>query len=194
MNTRETILQKAKELYSQSIENFSMRQLADSCTIGISVLYYYFKNKDELLKIAFDTTNSSLGIARRSLPPVSDPRKQLWQRIEFQFEHAQDVMFVLKYFMANRTLFEKNATGYIPAKGHLHISEVLEEGIKKKMFKIADIDNDAKVIAHAINGFILEYFPDIPVGKKRKKIVDMIADFLLRAIMIESFNNKKITV
>ena len=191
MNTRDVILQKAKELYSKDVVSFAMRQLAEACGIGISVLYYYFKNKDELLKVAFDTTNTALGIERSKLAPVTDPKRMLWQRIEFQFEHAQDVIFVLKYFMAHCRTFEKNQTGYIPEKGHLHIKEVLEEGIRQKIFRIPDIDQDAKVIAHTINGFILEYYPDIPVGKKRKELVDMITEFILRAIVIDSLKKNK---
>lgn len=187
MSTKDIILQKAKELYSKNIVSFSMRQLADASGIGISVLYYYFKNKDELLKVAFDITNTNLGVERSKLPTEKDAIKMLKQRIEFQFEHAQDVIFVLKYFMAHRKTFEKNATGYIPAKGHLHIKEVLIEGIRQKKFRIPDLEHDAKVIAHTINGFIMEYFPDIPVGKKRKEIIDMIASFILRAITADSF-------
>lgn len=182
MNTRELILLKSKELYAHNIISFSMRQLAEACGIGISVLYYYFKNKNELLKVAFDTTNTQLGIERSKLPSVSDPHKLLLQRIDFQFEHAQDVIFILKYFMTHRQTFEKNAGGYIPEKGYLHIKEVLEEGLRQKLFKTPNIDHDAKVITHAINGFILEYYPDIPVGKKRKEIIDMINSFIVRAI------------
>lgn len=190
MNTRDIILQKVKELYSRNIVSFSMRQLAEASGIGISVLYYYFKNKDELLKIAFDTTNTNLGIERKKLPVVKDALIMLKHRIQFQFEHAQDVIFVLKYFMAHRKTFEKNPTGYIPAKGHLHIKEVLEEGIRQKKFRISNLEQDSKVIAHTINGFIMEYYPDIPIGKKRKEIVDMIASFILRAVMADSLKKQ----
>ena len=181
MNTKDIILSKAKKLYSQNVV-FSMRQLANACGVGISVLYYHFKDKDELLKIAFDTTNTTLGTKRSQLPVTIDPDRMLAQRIDFQLEHAEDIMFVLKYYLAYRKTFQKNPNGYIPEKGYLHIQEVLKEGVRQKKFKIYNIEHDAKVITHAINGFILEYYPDIPVRKKRKELVDMICSFLLRAL------------
>lgn len=181
MTTKEIIISKAKELYSQNVV-FSMRQLANSCGIGISVLYYYFKDKDELLKIAFDSTNTNLGVKRRQLSQSIPAEKMLAQRIDFQLEHAEDIMFILKYYLAYRKTFQKNPTGYIPEKGYLHIHEVLEEGVRQKKFKINNIEQDAKVITHAINGFILEYYPDIPIGKKRQELVDMICSFVLRAL------------
>ncbi len=186
MDTREVILLEAKKLYSNNSINFSMRQLAEACHIGISVLYYYFKNKDELLKTAFDTTNTSLGLKRKALPFLKDTQKQLRQRVEFQLEHAQDVIFILKYFMSHRNSFEKNHMGYIPIKGHLHIKEVLEVGVEQNIFNIPDIDAYAKIITHTINGFILEYYPDIPIGKKRTRMIDMITSFLLRTIADKS--------
>ncbi|MFA9289200.1 MAG: TetR/AcrR family transcriptional regulator [Weeksellaceae bacterium] len=181
MKTPDLILKKSKELFTQKGDMLSMRTLAHACKIQPSVLYYHFKNKEDLLRTAFDRTCKKLGELRKELPDLTDPIMMLRQRIEFQFDNAGDIMFVLKYYVEYRADFKKHALGFIP-NSHVHIREVLEEGVKQKVFKIKNIDHDALVIAHAINGFVMEYYPQVPKGKSRVELVDMIQSFIIRAI------------
>jgi hypothetical protein len=41
---------------------------------------------------------------------------------------------------------------------------------------------DAKIMAHAINGFLLEYFPDTPKGKELNSLVSSLTEFLNRSM------------
>lgn len=51
---KEIIIQKALELFSyKGIDNVSMNEIACSLKITKPLLYYYFKNKDEIIKYAF---------------------------------------------------------------------------------------------------------------------------------------------
>lgn len=177
------MLEKASELFAHTgYEEFSIRKLAKSLPITPSVIYHYFKNEDDLLRAMFDYLNINLGQKRASLPVPRTAAKMLKQRIEFQLDNAQSIVAVLKYYLAYRHTFPKFKKGFLPDKSSLHIEEVLRYGIAKKEFKVADIENDAKVITHAINGFLLEYYPYTVTGSEKKELVDRVYKFLIRAL------------
>jgi hypothetical protein len=50
---------------------------------------------------------------------------------------------------------------------------MLNGGEKKK---------ESKVIAHSINGFLLEYYPNPPVGEELDEVVESIHNFLMRSL------------
>lgn len=183
--TRSTILKKSKRLFATNgYEGFSMRTLVSESGIGLSSIYHFFTDKDEILKEIFDTTNTELGIARSKLPVTVTADAMLLNIIKFQFEHIEDVVFVLKYYLHFRPNFLKLDSGYLPQKGYLHIEEVLEAGVRSQEFSIhePDIAKEAKVIAHAINGFLLEYYPKPPKKDELESVVDSIHAFLMRSL------------
>lgn len=192
VNTKPTILKIAKRLFAMNgYEGFSMRILAKESGVGLSSIYHFFNDKDEILKEIFDRTNKELGIARAKLPDSSSAESMLLNRIKFQFQHIEDVVFVLKYYLHFRPNFLKLDCGYIPTKAYLHIEEVLKVGVENGEFSISnyDIEKEAKVIAHAINGFLLEYYPNPPKKDELEDVTVSIHKFLMR-----SLTNKEVTM
>jgi AcrR family transcriptional regulator len=183
-DTKQHLLETAQKVFARSgYDGLSMRTLAKEAGIATSVTYHYFKDKDVLLKALFDAINTNLGVARKKLPSTNNTLDALRQRIDFQFTHAEEVVCVLKYFLHYRNTFEAVNDGYVPAKAYLHIEEILEEGLARgELDPTLDIADQAKIITHAINGFVLEYFPDPPTGKVRTKLVSDIATFVYRSI------------
>lgn len=192
VSTKPTILKISKRLFAiNGYEGFSMRTLVKESGIGLSSIYHFFKDKDEILKEIFDSTNKELGKARAKLPTNSSAEIMLLDRIRFQFKHIEDVVFVLKYYLHFRPSFLRLDSGYLPKKGYLHIEEVLEVGVKNGEFKIrvSEIDKQAKVIAHAINGFLLEYYPNPPKSDELEDVSLSIHTFLMR-----SLTNKEVSM
>ena len=184
-DTYTTILKTAKQIFaSTGYEGFSIRTLAKECNVGISSIYHFFIDKDELLKTIFDKTNIHLGIARRKLPDGTSASDMLMQRIRFQFNHIEDIVFVLKYYLHYRPNFLKLNSGYLPAKAYLHIEEVLDYGVQSGEFhlEVSDIPNQSKVIAHAINGYLLEYYPVTPDSEELDDVCKAIHQFLMRSL------------
>jgi AcrR family transcriptional regulator len=182
-DTRETIIEETARLLAvHGTEGFGMREVARNSTVTLSVLYYHFADKDALLRAVFDVLRQRLGLRRALLRPAKTFSAQLKQRIEFQLDNALDVTAILKFYMGKRATFEKTQNGFVPRTAYLHIREVLEEGVRRGEITIDDLDEDAKVITHAINGFVLEYFPDIPAGSERTAVVNSIHRFLMRAL------------
>jgi AcrR family transcriptional regulator len=183
MNTKQKILIKTKTIFAESgYDAFNVRALAEAIPLAPSVLYHYFKNKDALLKEMFDYLNTNLGEKRSSLPRCETASEMLRQRIIFQLDNAGAIVAVLKYFLAYHKKFPKFQDGYVPDKSSLHIEEVIAYGIETNEFYSPDIKKDAKVITHAINGFLLEYYPHTPRGEAKKILVENIYQFLLRAL------------
>lgn len=183
--TKDTILKTTKRLFATNgYEGFSIRILAKECNVGQSSIYHFFKDKDEILKEIFNKTNTALGVARAKLPIDVSASQMLKDRIEFQFKHIEDVVFVLKYYLHFRPEFLKLESGYIPTKAYLHIEEVLKHGVESGEFYIprASIDKESKVIAHAINGYLLEYYPSAPDSGELSEVTDAIHSFLMRSL------------
>lgn len=166
-------------------EALSMRSLSEASGVNLSSIYYFFKDKDVLLEVVFNKLSKELGVERAKLPARKTAKKMLEDRIAFQFEHIEKVIFILKYYLHFRPQFLRLDSGYIPEKGYLHINEVIEKGLQTGEYTSKDPIEDAKIMAHAINGFLLEYFPDTPKSKELKKITSSIADFLDRAMQKE---------
>jgi AcrR family transcriptional regulator len=177
------ILEKTAELYSRhGYENFSIRKLAKDIHITHSVIYHYYADEETLLRAMFTYVNQELGKKRSALPDTPNSREMLKQRIVFQLDNAYLIVAVLKYYLAHRLEFKRNGTGYVPDKSALHIEEVLKRGQETKEFTIVDLESDAKVMTHAINGFLLEYHPNIPDGKEKDQLAERIYSFLIRAL------------
>lgn len=182
--TKNKLMQKTKEHFALSgFEGSSIRQIASSCNVSTSVIYHYWKTQEEMLDSIFEEARKQLGVKRKLLKPVSKPKDLLKQRIEFQFDNSLDVVFILKYYAHFRSKFVKNSEGFVPKEAYTHILEVLKYGVSVGEFKDKDLTTQAKVITHAINGFVLEYFPQIPKGKAKSKLVNEITNFIYRAII-----------
>jgi hypothetical protein len=47
---------------------------------------------------------------------------------------------------------------------------------------IAEFETKAKIIAHCINGFLLEYYPQQPSPRERAQLVDGLTEFVMRSL------------
>jgi len=183
--TDTVIRETAKQLFAKyGYDGLSMRTLSKASGVGLSSIYHFFKDKDILLKAIYLETNARLGMLRGQLPDSPTAEAALAQLIEFQLEHIEDVVYVLKYYLHFRHDFAVLPTKTLPAKSVLHVEEVIHKGIKTGEFKIreGDIPAKAKVVAHTINGYLLEYYPDTPHGKERQDMVRDIVDFTMAGL------------
>lgn len=183
--TQQHIIEAAKRIFAMSgYDGLSMRKLAQEANISLSVIYHYYADKDVLLKEIFDATNTQLGRDRALLQERTSVLDALRDRVDFQLNHMADIVFVLKYYLQYRDTFEKNKYGYVPAKTSLHIEEILELGQQTGELRDGiDIKREAKVITHAINGFLLEIYPAVPSRAEHKRLVEDLTTFIARSIM-----------
>jgi len=180
---QETIMVASAELFaSDGMINFSIRSVAKKLQIAPSLIYYYFKNEDELLLSMFHYLNRELGRKRAALPLAPDAGTRLRRQLEFQIEHQATIVAVLKYYLKFRPTFPKFKDGFLPDKSALHIEEILQYGQETGEFVTTDIQGDAKFITHAINGYLLEYYPHQPTPTEKKSLVDQMYSFIMRGL------------
>jgi AcrR family transcriptional regulator len=183
VTARQKIIDHARRMFAErGSGGLGMRELAVAAGISPSVIYHYFADKDVLLRSIFDADSKQLGIDRAELPALPTARESLTQRINFQFDHAEKIVYILKYFMQYRHTFAKQPAGYVPPTAYLHIKEVLQQGLATGEYAPMDVDAQAKIIAHAINGFVLEYFPDAPAGSERAAVVAGLESFITKSL------------
>ena len=183
MDTKTKILNNATDIFALSgYEGLSMRALAKQTGITQSVLYHYFDSKDALLEELFKFLNANLGLKRQHLKSLKSATSMLKQRIEFQIDNAKEIVAVLKYFIHNRIHFPKQSHGFTPDKTSLHMEEVLKVGKETAEFKVYNLKEQAKVMTHAVNGYLLEYFPYTLKGQEKRKLINSIHKFLLTGL------------
>lgn len=182
--TKKSLLAATKRIFAEfGYEGLSMRRLAAEAQVSLSVTYHHYKDKDELLNHVFRATTKQLGQLRAKMPRRATAQEMLRDRIAFQIKHSEDVVFVLKYYMHFRHLYSKNESGYLPEKAYRHIVEVLAFGQNTNEFYLHHpIEKEAKIVAHAINGFLLEYYPAVPSPSEEKELISSITDFVFRAL------------
>jgi AcrR family transcriptional regulator len=177
------ILEKAANIFAHGgLGEFRIRLLAKSLGVVPSVIYYHFKDENLLLKEMYDHTNRELGRKRALLPKVKTTKELLKQRIIFQLENSDQIVAVLKYYLAFRSGFPKHKDGFVPDKSALHMEEVLEFAEDQGEYTHKSLKDDAKVMTHAINGFLLEYYPYKLEGKEKTELVNRISNFLYRSL------------
>lgn len=188
ITSKKIVKQVMKLMAHGGLSGVTMRSLAKKVQISPSVLYHYFPTKTLLLRAMYDETNRELGKRRSQLIPPKTAKNMLRQRIEFQFDNADLVVSVLKFYFSYRKEFPNLRPGFLPEKTYLHIKEVLEYGISTGEFENKDIDKQSRVIVHAINGYLLEYYPHIPKGEDREHVITELNEFLFRGIIKSKSN------
>lgn len=181
--TKSIIIEKAAEIFARGgLGEFRIRLLAKNLGVVPSVIYHHFKDEDSLLRAMFDYTNTELGKKRAMLPKLKTTEAMLKQRIGFQLDNADKIVAVLKYYLAFRKNFPKYKDGFVPDKSSLHMEEVLEFAKKEGIYKRNSLKDDAKVMTHAVNGFLLEYYPYRVDGKEKNTLINRIYNFLFIAL------------
>lgn len=180
---KQQILETAGSLFAkEGMESISIRVIAKKMGIAPSLIYYYFKNQEELLALMFDHLNHQLGRKRAQLPAADNARDMLRQRLAFQIDHQAIIVAVLKYYLKSRKTFPKFKDGFLPDKSSLHIEEVLEFGLQTGEFVSTDVEGDAKFITHAINGYLLEFYPHSPTSAEKNILIEQMFSFISRGL------------
>ncbi len=141
----------------EGYEGLSMRRLAGEIGVSVSVVYYHFPDKDTLLMRVFDQVRSDLGKRRACIDPGdTSVSSRINKQIRFQLTHAEEIVFIYRYFLHYRSKFKRNNGGFLPPRAHQHFQEILSGRIGQN-----EAESISKFLTHAINGYVLEYFPDI---------------------------------
>ncbi len=185
LQTKDMISDIALRIFAaRGYDGLSMRALAAASGIGLSSIYHFYTDKDVLLHHIFTMTNIQLGQERRLLKPRQTAEAMLQDRIRFQFEHMEQIVFIIKYYLHYRDDFLRKPEKVLPSKAYLHIEEVLHKGILTGEFSVpaTRIGPLSRIITHSINGFMLEYYPQQLQAAERKQLTHELTEFTMRSL------------
>lgn len=185
--TKQKILDCAKVLFARDgYVGLSMRVLAKESGVGLSSIYHFFQDKDELLKELFKSVSENLRDECAKLPKRDTAREMLHDRIDFHFTHIESVVCILKYYTHFKPQVMRLESTFVPTGSYIHMEDVVAYGVESGEFASDSVQRDAQLITHMVNGFLLEYFPEKPSGKDLKSLVETLSNFIGRALAAET--------
>jgi AcrR family transcriptional regulator len=184
MSTKDTILTVTVPLLANhGYAGTGMRAVAEAAQVQTSVIYHYFPTKDDLLREVRFMLNASLDEHFDNAPAVQTAQALLRQRLYLNFKHIEAVVALLQYFMASRRYFAKvDDGGYVPQRAYRHMHEIINRGIAEGAYATDDPVGDAKILAHMVNGFLLEYYGHRMTRQDTDTVVNQLASFIERAL------------
>ena len=156
-NTREILLKNATNLFSQKgYSNTSIREIGKKAGISSSIIYHYFKNKEEMLfEIVHSATNDLIQSLREIEDRNSDPVECLREMLK-----EQSVIYSLKGKKEAKILaFDshqlRGKRGEIIRKLQYDIYDIYKRKIQEiKDKKLLRDDIDLTVLTFSIFGII----------------------------------------
>ena len=174
------IIQAATKVFAQKgFYNSKVADIAKEAKVADGTIYLYFKNKDDLLISIFENSMDNFsGEIQKIVVGVSDPIEKLRRFIKLHLElvrENQDTAQVLQIELRQSSKFMKEyaATKFRDYLGH--ISQILEEGQEKGVFKKSI---NALIVKRAIFGAVDEMALDWVLMKKKKYTMEEVAEQL----------------
>ncbi|MDP2237415.1 MAG: TetR/AcrR family transcriptional regulator [Bacteroidales bacterium] len=163
MNTKDLILEEARKVFERfGFNKTSMADIATAARKGRRTLYTYFTSKEEIFRAVIDTEVSKLGeilqqIIAQPLPPEDKFRLYILTRMNAVKTISTYYDALRQDFMNNLGMIEDLRQQYDELEASM-IKTILDEGVEKNHFKIADTVVVARAIVFATKGFELPIY------------------------------------
>jgi outer membrane protein TolC/AcrR family transcriptional regulator len=169
--TKEKIIEKAIELFSyKGIDAVSMNEIASSLKITKPVLYYYFKNKDEMIKYAFSLRAKEISNIFGTLENIDDLEKLIkvliQKHYDFFSKNDSNIRCFFKIIDSDNRGYLVNMANEMIEKNRSYIKEKVEE-IKRKDLKYKDVDTNLVVV------FVSSVISYLLMERKMKRKIDL---------------------
>jgi AcrR family transcriptional regulator len=163
MNTKDLILEEARKVFERfGFNKTSMADIATAARKGRRTVYTYFTSKEEIFRAVIDTEVSKLAeilqqIIAQPLPPEDKFRLYIFTRMNAVKTITTYYDALRQDFMNNLGMIEDLRQQYDELEASM-IKTILDEGVEKNHFKIADTDVVARAIVFATKGFELPIY------------------------------------
>jgi Transcriptional regulator len=159
---RQKILKTAAERFSRyGYHKTTLEDIASDLNKVKSAIYYYFDNKEDILKAVIDTAIFKLSASiKDAVEKAVTPKEQLYAFITSHIQSlckiTQNYTSILElYFLEHGIVNE--ARSIYNDKTVKHIESILENGNKTNDFEVKNIKNAAMVVNIALKGAAQEY-------------------------------------
>jgi AcrR family transcriptional regulator len=157
---RQQILSTAKNLFiQQGYHGLSMRQIAEALGVSKAALYYYFKDKEELLLAILDSYLDEMEAAlQRIQQEQTGAREQIRALVELVLLQPADQRAVIRLSSQEMAQLSKPSRQAVDQAYHRkfldRIQSILAEGIRRGELRPVD----PTVAAWALLGMMYPYF------------------------------------
>ena len=152
----EKILDAAEEVMSRKgLQNSNIAEIAKKAEVADSLIYNYFKGKEDLL---FSIPNRRMSEVLKNLSeqleglidPISRLRKMIWFHLHFNDTYRGYARLLLLECRSNRNFYQHEAYDLIRQYAGILIG-ILKDGVEKKIFRS---DIDMKLVRDIIFGVL----------------------------------------
>lgn len=191
-NLKKKITDAAYEILSKDgFEKLSIRKIADKIEYSPGIIYHYFKDKNELVSCVVEETYNAL-IKTLSKIPIDNehPEKTIINSmkiyIEFMLENAESfkaiMMNNIESIESKVNMLEKNISKKRTSMKNL--TELIEIGVKKGLFKTDDAELTAQIIWTSTYGLLSRLILEKNITKEQKeKLVNHNFEVLINGIL-----------
>ncbi|MCX7647102.1 MAG: TolC family protein [Elusimicrobiales bacterium] len=188
--TREIITQKAIELFAQNgIDNVSMNEIAKELGVTKPVIYYYFKNKDEMIKYAFSMRVNEMDGIYKDIQNSGDVKEFIKNLIDkhiyFFSKNSSNIKCFFKIIDSDKRKYMIKMANDLVDKNRKYVYDKIEE-MKKRDEKISKTDT------MVISDFVFSMISYLIMEKKMDRKIDVkriykVVDIFLKGLSIFLF-------
>jgi AcrR family transcriptional regulator len=186
--TRDDILDAAAQVFRQKgFHGASMSDIAQAVSLQKASLYHHVASKQEILLALLDRALDMLteyigGIAGQDIPADKKLRAMIRGYLKALTDNT-DLTSVLLF--EHRSLDKKTHARHVPHRDKFEWlwREVLDEGVKAKLFACPDVNLTVRALMGIMNWTLTWYRPD--GDRTIDQIADGYADLLLKGMLKE---------
>ena len=187
--TKELIVKKAVELFSEKgIDNVSMNKIANSLNITKPTLYYYFKNKDDMIKYAFSMRAKEMSEIFNEINEINDLGNLIKTVIKKHYEFFSRNETNIRCFFK---IVDADERKYLIRMAN----EVIDKNrdfIKKRIEKIKETDKRFKNIdTELVSSFLSSIISYLIMERKMERkininLLNKMVDIFLKGVLVLS--------
>ncbi|HON77425.1 MAG TPA: TetR/AcrR family transcriptional regulator [Spirochaetota bacterium] len=185
------ILTNATNLIKRyGIKKTTIEDIAKECKLTTSALYYYFKNKDEIISEVFlliqeeKMITMKKNLEQQKGDAISKLKNYITSNLNFLLSFRRDYSINIYDIADQFDTLQKAKSKGIKDEKEL-VKSILEEGSVSGLLSIENIDLTAELINHLIGGiagFIFHSEDDNHLNKYIEEMPDMIIHILMKGL------------
>jgi len=176
----ELIVDVAQRLFAKyGFKKTTIDEIAHSAHIAKGSIYYYFGSKEDIFRAVLDKENRLWSqkvreVINRASTPQEKLRAYLVTRMKYLSKLTNFYSALREEYLEHYAFIENIRKRYFREEIEI-VKAILEEGVKKGIFKVEELGLMAFVIVAALKGLEYPWTMEIPMPDIEKSI-----DFLLK--------------
>ena len=176
------IVDVAQRLFAKyGFKKTTIDEIAHSAHIAKGSIYYYFGSKEDIFRAVLDKENRLWSqkvreVINRASTPQEKLRAYLVTRMKYLSKLTNFYSALREEYLEHYAFIENIRKRYFREEIEI-VKAILEEGVKKGIFKVEELGLTAFVIVAALKGLEYPWTMEIPMPDIEKSI-----DFLLKML------------